>query len=85
MESIRRWPRRATWIGTNAHSKRDRMRHLEHLSNKAREEADKTYLDFTHYYDFAVYLQRIEDSIDKRAVPLRKKFSNPRKRPHTGS
>ncbi|KAJ5471282.1 hypothetical protein N7530_008639 [Penicillium desertorum] len=67
-------------------SERDRMRHLfEHLSNKVREEADKTYLDFTHYYDFVVYLQRIEDSIDKRAGPLRKKFSNPRKRHHTGS
>ncbi|KAF3003914.1 hypothetical protein E8E15_000929 [Penicillium rubens] len=67
-------------------SERDRMRHLfEHLSNKVREEADKTYLDFTHYYDFVVYLQRIEDYIDKRAGPLRKKFSNPRKRPHTGN
>ncbi|KAF3000536.1 hypothetical protein E8E15_000753 [Penicillium rubens] len=67
-------------------SERDRMRHLfEHLSNKVREEADKTYLDFTHYYDLVVYLQRIEDCIHKRAGPLRKNFSNPRKRPHTGS
>ncbi|CAG8256499.1 unnamed protein product [Penicillium olsonii] len=67
-------------------SERDRMRHLfEHLSNRVREEADKTHLDFTHYYDFVVYLQRIEDSIDKRAGPLRKKYSNPRKRPHSRS
>ncbi|KAI1828885.1 hypothetical protein DTO027I6_9861 [Penicillium roqueforti] len=67
-------------------SERDRMRHLfEHLSNKVHEEADKTYLDFTHYYDLVVYLQRIEDCIHKRAGPLRKKFSNPGKRPHTGS
>jgi hypothetical protein len=70
----------------NSLSERDRMRHLfEHLLNGVREEADKTHLDFTHYYDFVVYLQRIEDSIDKRAGPLRKNFSNPRKRPHTGS
>ncbi|CAG7990722.1 unnamed protein product [Penicillium nalgiovense] len=67
-------------------SERDRMRHLfEHLSNRVRDEADKTHLDFTHYYDFVVYLQRIEDSIGKRAGPLPKKSSNPRKRPHTGS
>ncbi|CRL27384.1 unnamed protein product [Penicillium camemberti] len=67
-------------------SERDRMRHLfEHLSNNVREEADKTYLDFTHHYDFVVYLQWIEVSIDKRTGLLRKEFSNPRKRPHTGS
>ncbi|CAG7965820.1 unnamed protein product [Penicillium salamii] len=67
-------------------SERDRMRHLfEHLSNRVRGEADKTHLDFTHYYDFVVYLQRIEDTTGKRAGPLPKKFSNPRKRAHTGS
>ncbi|CAG8013708.1 unnamed protein product, partial [Penicillium salamii] len=67
-------------------SERDRVRHLfEHLSNRVREEADKTHLDFTLYYDFVVYLQRIEDSVGKRAGPLSKKFNNPRKRPHFGS
>jgi hypothetical protein len=67
-------------------SERGRMRHLfEHLSNRIRDEADKTYVEFIHYYDFVIYLQRIEDSFDKRAGPVRKKFSNPRKRPHTGS
>jgi hypothetical protein len=67
-------------------SERDRMRHLfEHLSNRVRDEADKTYLEFTHYYDFVIYLQRVEDSFNKRAGPLDKKFSNPRKRPPTHS
>ncbi|KAJ6038750.1 hypothetical protein N7499_003610 [Penicillium canescens] len=70
----------------NDFSERDRMRHLfEHLSNRVRDEADKTYLEFIHYYDFVIYLQRVEDSIDKRAGPLDKKFSNPRKRPRTHS
>ncbi|OGE47219.1 hypothetical protein PENARI_c054G11870 [Penicillium arizonense] len=70
----------------NDFSERDRMRHLfEHLSNRVRDEADKTYLEFIHYYDFVIYLQSVEDSIDKRAGPLDKKFSNPRKRPRTHS
>ncbi|KAF3003903.1 hypothetical protein E8E15_000711 [Penicillium rubens] len=70
----------------NNFSKRDRMRHLfEHLSKMIRGEPDKTYLDFIHYYDFVTYLQRSEDSIDKRGGPLDKKFSSPRKRTRTHS
>mgnify|MGYP001658596364 CR=1 FL=1 len=62
------------------------MRRLfEHLSNRIRDEADKTYLEFICYSDLVIYLQRVEDSIDKRAGPLDKKFSNPRKRPRTHS
>ncbi|KAJ6168272.1 hypothetical protein N7497_001115 [Penicillium chrysogenum] len=65
-------------------SDRARMRHLfEHLTNTVRNEADKTHLDFTHYNDFVVYLQRVEDSIDKRVGPRGKKLNNPRKRPRT--
>ncbi|CAG8211197.1 unnamed protein product [Penicillium nalgiovense] len=70
----------------NNFSDRDRMRHLfEHLTNTVRNKADKTHLDFTHYNDFVVYLQRVEDSIDKRAGPLGKKLNNPRKRLRTHS
>jgi hypothetical protein len=66
-------------------SERDRMRHLfEHLLNKVRSEAEKTYLDFTNYHDFVNYLQRVEDNISSRGDALGRR-ANPRKRPRSHS
>jgi hypothetical protein len=66
-------------------SERDRMRHLfEHLLNRVRDEADKTYLDFTNYHDFVTYLQRVEDNIVTRGEVLGRR-ANPRKRPRSHS
>ncbi|CAG7989616.1 unnamed protein product [Penicillium salamii] len=57
----------------NELSKRDRMRHLfKHLSHRFRDKADKTQLDFTHYDDFVVYLQRKEDCCLSRCTTSRK-------------
>jgi hypothetical protein len=66
-------------------SERDRMRHLfEHLLNRVRDEADKTYLDFANYHDFVTYLQRVEDNIGTRGDVLGRR-ANPRKRPRSHS
>ncbi|KAJ5295443.1 hypothetical protein PENANT_c001G05778 [Penicillium antarcticum] len=61
-------------------TERDRMRHLfEHLLHKVRNEAEKTYLDFTNYNDFVAYLQQVEDNISVRNDALGRR-GNPRKR-----
>jgi hypothetical protein len=60
----------------NDFSERDRMRHIfEHLKTRVRNEADKTYLDFTNYDDFVDYLVRVEESVERGG-----RDSNPRKR-----